>query len=54
MDNPDRLPHLARLAEAHEAEPSQPRRLPSGWWRLPALIVAAALWMGIFKMIGVL
>jgi len=54
MDNPDRLPHLARLAEAHEPEPTQPRRLRSGWWILPALIVSPALWLGFFKLIGVL
>ncbi len=54
MDNPDRLPHLARLAEAHDPEPTQPSRMPSGWWLLPALIVAAALWLGFFMMIGVM
>ena len=54
MDNPDRLPHLARLAEAHEPEPTPSRRLPSGWWILPALIMSVALWMGFFKLIGVL
>ena len=54
MDSPDRLPHLARLAEAHEPEPTQPRRLPSGWWILPALFVGVGLWLGIFMMIGVL
>jgi hypothetical protein len=43
MDNPDRLPHLARLAEAHDPEPTQPRRMPSGWWLLPALIVSVGL-----------
>lgn len=54
MDNPDRLPHLARLAEAHEPEPTPSCRLPSGWWILPALFVGAALWLGFFMMIGVI
>lgn len=54
MDNPDRLPHLARLAEAHDPEPTQPRRMPSGWWLLPVLFVSVVPWLGIFKLIGVL
>ncbi len=37
MDNPDRLPHLARLAEAHDPEPTHHSRMPSGWWLLRAL-----------------
>ena len=30
------------------------KRLPSGWWILPALIVSVVPWLGIFMMIGVL
>ena len=50
MDNPDRLPHLARMAEAHDPEPTQPRRLPSGWWIAPAAVASVAAWMGIVEL----
>ena len=42
--------HLARLAEAHEPEPAPSRRLPSGWWILPALIVSVVPWRGITQL----
>ena len=42
--------HLARLAEAHEPEPTPSCRLPSGWWILPAAVVSALMWRGIIEL----
>lgn len=59
----DHKPHLARMAEAYEDdfiravmdEVNKPeRRLPSGWWIVPALFVSVGLWFGAFKLLGVL
>lgn len=41
---------LARMAEDHT--PPEPKRLPSGWWLLPASVASGAFWWWLFDLLG--